>query len=155
PTQDASSGYTTSSAFDFDADGSVEIVYRDECWLRIYDGKTGKTLSAYAITSVTQIEGPAIADVDGDGRADIVVSSSMGAGVKCPETPEPVTGAPWTGYTKGIYVLTHPATCWAPARRVWNEHSYHVTNVNDDSSIPAKEKNAWAVPNGFRQQVAP
>jgi hypothetical protein len=35
-----------------------EVVYRDECWLRIYDGMTGRTLSDRTMTSATFIENP-------------------------------------------------------------------------------------------------
>ena len=79
-TRDASSGGTGSSVFDFNGDGTAEVVYRDECWLRVYNGKDGKTLFAANITSNTCLELPVIADVDNDGHADIVVTSdSYGA----------------------------------------------------------------------------
>jgi len=37
----ASSNVTGSSVFDFDANGAAEVVYADECFLRMYDGSTG------------------------------------------------------------------------------------------------------------------
>src|SRR5581483_2317748 len=66
PTKDRSSGGTASSVFDFNGDGRAEVVYRDECWLRVYDGVTGKAIFARAITSGTALELPVIADVDND-----------------------------------------------------------------------------------------
>ena len=73
--QDASSGRTGSSLFDFDGDGQAEAVYADECFTRVYDGKTGKILFSAKRSSSTSIEAPVIADVDGDGSAEILMGS--------------------------------------------------------------------------------
>ena len=40
--QDYSSNVTGSSVFDFEADGSSEVIYADECFVRVYNGKTGE-----------------------------------------------------------------------------------------------------------------
>ncbi len=73
--QDASSGTTGSSLFDFDGDGQAEAVYADECFTRIYDGKTGTVLFSSARSSETSIEGPVVADIDNDGSAEILMGS--------------------------------------------------------------------------------
>lgn len=73
--QDNSSGTTASSLFDFDGDGQAEAVYADECFTRVYDGKTGAILFSAKRSSVTSIEGPVIADIDNDGSAEIVMGS--------------------------------------------------------------------------------
>ena len=73
--QDASSGSTGSSLFDFDGDGQSEAVYADECFTRVYDGKTGRVLFSARRSSDTSIEAPVIADVDGDGSAEIIMGS--------------------------------------------------------------------------------
>ena len=36
-------GSTGSSVFDFSGDGEAEVVYRDECWLRVFSGRSGKS----------------------------------------------------------------------------------------------------------------
>lgn len=41
---------------------------------------------------------------------------------------------------------------WAPSRPVWNQHAYHVTNINDDSTIPATPSANWETWNTFRKQ---
>ena len=151
-TQDASSGGTGSSVFDFNGDGTAEVVYRDECWLRVYNGKDGRTLFAYNITSNTCLELPVIADVNSDGHADIIVTSdsfgACGAG-----RSDADTGTPWTGMTQGIFVLRDPMNRWMPSRPLWNQHSYHITNVNDDLSIPTSETANWLTYNNYRQNV--
>ena len=36
------------------------------------------------------------------------------------------------------------------ARRIWNQHAYHVTNVREDGTIPAHPKASWKFTNTFR-----
>ncbi|MBQ9395524.1 MAG: VCBS repeat-containing protein, partial [Proteobacteria bacterium] len=74
PTHDTS-GIAGASAFDFDGDNKIEIVYGDECYTRVYDGATGEVLFSSYRNSGTVIEYPIIADVDDDGSTEIVVPS--------------------------------------------------------------------------------
>ncbi len=73
--QDASSGVTGSSLFDFDGDGQTEAVYGDECFIRVYEGKTGKVLFSAKRSSGTSYEAPVVADIDGDGSSEIMMGS--------------------------------------------------------------------------------
>ncbi len=148
-TQDKSSGCTGSSVFDFNGDGKAEVVYRDECWLRVYDGTTGKVLFAHSISSGTKMELPVVADVDNDNHADIVVSSD--SYTKC--SAEKDLGLKHKGATKGIFVLQDPKNLWMPSRSIWNQHTYHITNVNDDVTVPAVEKHNWLTWNNYRQNT--
>lgn len=66
PSQDASSATTGSSIFDFEFDGQAEAVYADECFTRVYEGKTGEVLYSSYRTSCTWYENPIVADVDND-----------------------------------------------------------------------------------------
>ncbi|MFA5624140.1 MAG: VCBS repeat-containing protein [Bradymonadales bacterium] len=75
--QDVSSGATGSSLFDFDGDGQAEAVYADECFTRVYEGNTGKVLFSTKRSSTTSIEGPVVADIDGDGSAEILMGSDI------------------------------------------------------------------------------
>jgi hypothetical protein len=84
PIQDATSAQTASSAFDFDGDGKMELVFADECFLRIYDGSTGRVSYSMHRASGTWYEGPPVADVNHDGSADIVLNSN--GVVTCPST---------------------------------------------------------------------
>jgi hypothetical protein len=151
-THDMSSGGTGSSVFDFNGDGIAEVVYRDECFLRVYNGRDGNTVFAYPVSSNTCLELPVIADVDNDGHADIIVTSdNFGAcsGVSADDD----TGTRWTGNTQGIFVLRDPANRWLPSRPLWNQHSYHITNINDDLTVPTVEANNWLSWNNYRQNV--
>ena len=87
-TQDHSSNITGSSVFDFEADGKAEVVYADECFVRVYSGTDGDVLFSQYRSSCTWFENPVVADVDGNFRADLVVPSNLacaqgGAGIAC------------------------------------------------------------------------
>lgn len=75
PTQDISSSRTGSSVFDFQGDGPAEVLYNDECFFHIYDGTTGQELLSPVLpsSSRTAAEYPLVADVDGDGNAEMIV----------------------------------------------------------------------------------
>jgi hypothetical protein len=153
--KDVSSGGTASSVFDFNGDGRAEVIYRDECWLRVYNGPDGNTVFARPITSGTALELPLVADVDNDGHADIVVpSDSIQGNTYCSDqNPERDTGMPHTGVTQGVFVLKDPMNRWMPSRPLWNQHTYHITNINDDGTIPAHESPNWTTYNNYRQNV--
>jgi hypothetical protein len=82
PSQDKSSNVTGSSVFDFDGDGTAEVVYGDECFTRVYNGKTGDVEYSRFRRSCTWFENPVIADVDADYNAEILVPSNT----NCPNT---------------------------------------------------------------------
>lgn len=154
-TKDRSSGGTASSVFDFNGDGRAEVVYRDECWLRVYNGPDGKTVFARPITSGTALEMPIVADVDNDGHADLVVPSDsiQGDGYCSDQNPERDTGLAHRGATQGVFVLKDPLNRWMPSRPLWNQHTYHITNVSDDTTIPAKETPNISKYNNYRQNI--
>jgi len=155
---DFSSGSTGSSVFDFNGDGKPEVIYRDECWLRVYRGDTGKTAFARSMTSNTCLELPVIADVNSDGHADIVVVADYGmdaiGACLLVGRPELDTGTRWAGQTSGIYILSDPMNRWVGARPLWNQHSYHITNISDDLTVPSSELPSWRGENSYRQNHA-
>lgn len=118
------SGYTGVTMFDFNQDGLNELVYRDEDFLRIMEGSTGANITTYPIQNGTGMEYPVVADVDNDGEAEILVS-----------------GYTTTWSQQRLFCFESGGTPWAPARSVWNQPGYHVTNVNDDLTIPRYQQN--------------
>ena len=42
---------------------------------------------------------------------------------------------------------------WVQGRRIWNQHTYHITNVREDGTIPQFEKPHWLGLNTFRTQA--
>lgn len=128
------SGLATGTAFDFLGDGVADAIYADETKIYVYDGNTGKLELESPRTSGTLIEYPVVADVDNDGSAEIVVVSNfLGSG---------------SGAT--VTVLRDAQDRWIQARRIWNQHAYHVTNVREDGTIPKTMKKNWQLLNTFR-----
>jgi len=135
-TQDATSGVTGSSVFDFEGDGVAEIVYADETTLWVFSGPDGAVkLDSTEHASNTWLEYPVIADVDGDGQAEIVVGHNPYQGGK-------------TFY--GLTVFGDADSSWTGTRDLWNQHAYHITNVNEDGSIPREADTNWDAYNNFR-----
>jgi len=206
PSQDHSSAKTGSSVFDFNGDGQAEVVYGDECYVRIYDGLTGEVLFSQARFSSTWEENAIVADVDGDYAAEIVMSMSgqcnpsycpewdpLFAGLQCdvdedcPGGPcdeglcrcdsdddcgftygctDPLPATPGTGQVcrarhldcePGLRIYRDARDRWASSRKIWNQHAYFVTNVEEDGTIPSTGSalRNWEVDslNNFRQNV--
>lgn len=72
PTQDCTSAMTGSTIFDFEGDGQAEAVYADECFVRVYNGKTGDVLFSTYRNSATWFEQPIVADPDNSDRSKII-----------------------------------------------------------------------------------
>ncbi len=128
---------TSSAAFDFNGDGKAEVVLRDQCFLRLLGGDSGKTVAIRDLTSRTCMEEPAVADLNGDGHAEVIVTSSKLVGDECLGLQDVTSGRMWAGETQGLFVLADPR--WMDARPIWNQHSYHMTNINGNSSVPTQE----------------
>jgi hypothetical protein len=152
-TQDASSNTTGSSVFDFEGDGASEVVYADECYMRVYRGTDGMVLLQIPNTSATIHEYPVVADVDGDGNSEIViVANDRTASLR---TQCLAADTEWDGARRGLFVYGDARDQWMRTRRVWNQHTYHVTNVETSGVIPRVEVDNWTVPglNDYRQNV--
>ncbi len=161
-TKDYSSAATGSSVFDFEGDGRSEVVYNDEEFLRVYYGEGGtgdadgdgftdaEILIELPNPSGTLLEYPLVVDVDGDGRSEIVLAANNYA---------------FAGVT-GVRVFGDALDNWVGTRRIWNQHSYHVSNICDGvdavcpadahyGSVPETEIGNWQVDwlNNYRQNV--
>ncbi len=130
---------TTGSAFDFEGDGITEVVYRDENVLYVYDGATGAVKASIPCGSGTRTEFPTVADVDGDGSANIICN--------CDATNQGSTGK--------VRAYSSAGVSWIDTRKVMNQHAYSVCNINDDLTVPILPQNNAAVPelNRFISQV--
>ncbi len=127
-------GAAAGTAFDFLGDAGAEAMYADRTELFIYD-ELGAVVLQAARASETVHEYPVVADVDNDGSAEIVVVSNSGASA---------TEAP------AVRVFGEANSRWVQARRIWNQHAYHVTNVLEDATIPFPQRSVWLRLNTFR-----
>ncbi len=140
-TVDESSNMTGSSVFDFDGDGTAEVVYADEENLYVFDGPTGvDRLASTGFESGDHSNGtlqeyPSLADVDGDGSTEIILASSDYQGA-----------IEW----QGVRSIGSKTSTWMPSRPIWNQHAYSITNINDDGSVPATPTANWLTWNTFR-----
>ena len=159
--EDDSSRVTGSSVFDFDGDGRNEVIYNDEFFIRIYPGvepdceldpvgplcdgvmDDSEVLFVDANTSRTRTEYPVVADVDGDFKAELVFSTN--------------SDIDW-GIDRGIEIWGDALDNWVGTRPIWNQHSYHISNVEIDGTVPAVEESSWLFPpeepfNSYRRNV--
>jgi hypothetical protein len=158
-TQGARSG---AAVFDFDGDGKAEVVYADQCFMRVYDGTTGTVLFSVPRSSTTAYEYPVVADTDGDTFSELVTTSNDNdISLGCPATDLQNHNAT-VNFAKshGVTVWKEKDDRWAGSRPVWNQHAYFVANVNDDGTIPrmTAERSSWNTargggPNTYRQNV--
>jgi hypothetical protein len=140
---DDSSRATSSSVFDFNGDGAAEVLYNDECNFRVYDGATGSVLYSEVSRSRTHTENPVVADVDNDGNAEVVTVMNTEQTGRCDDDPADTTAGP-----NGVRVWGDPKDNWVSARRIWNQQSYHVTNVTEGGYVPLHAPESWRDYNG-------
>jgi hypothetical protein len=97
-TEDSSSEVTSSTVFDFNGDGASEVVYNDEEQFFVLEGRTGRVLFRNWNPSQTRTEQAIVADVDGNGQADIVFGANQCAdfaGDKIPAADARDRARPW------------------------------------------------------------
>lgn len=127
-TTDAS-GETGITAFDFNGDAVAELVYNDQTTIRLINGNLTNpvNLSSFDSGTITWMEHPIVADVDGDGQAEMIA----------------YTGPPNATSGQGRVNIFNPTpgNVWQPARKVWNQRGYRVVNINDDLTVPRQETN--------------
>jgi len=129
------SGHTGCTLFDFNGDGTSEIVYRDERFLYIINGNDGSIYNQQACVSRTNREYPIVADVDADGSTELCVT----CGYDDQDAIDNFCNLSYSRYSH-VRVFKSASDPWVPARRVWNQHGYFNVNVNDDLTIPIKQQ---------------
>ena len=77
---------------------------------------------------------PVIADVDGDDQAEIVVCHN--------------------GYGKALSVYGDANESWMTARPIWNQHAYHINNIEDNLTIPSNPRPSFEHSNTWHSAIA-
>ncbi len=132
------SGQAGGTAFDFIGGGKAQAIYADEFNVWVFDDM-GEPLMNTPHLSGTIIEYPVVADIDNDGSSEIlVVSNTLLHGGAVPFT---------------VQAVRDIEDRWVQGRRIWNQHTYHVTNVREDGTIPQVEPRHWERLNTFRTQA--
>jgi len=134
-------GYFSSpTVFDLNGDGHPNVMFNSDGFFRIFDGKLGTLLFEEKFGTSGIFQNVIVADVSGNGHAEIVVAGSDRIGTNASGD--------------GLRVYRAKNNDWVGARRIWNQPSYHVTNINDDGSIPQYEAPSWLLNNTYRCQAA-
>ncbi len=136
PISDPSS-ITCSSVFDFCGDGSADIIYRSEQKLQIIEGATGNISWQDDCASATHIENPLVLDVDNDGQTEIVIECGVGG----------------NQYIGRVIAYEAVGTPGIASRKVWNQHAYFNTNINEDLSVPQFQQNPHIVGDSLRMNT--
>ena len=125
------SGTTGSALFDFEGDGEVEVVYRDQDSLFMFRGSDGAVLASLPCMSGTITERPIVADVDSDGEAEICVPCAFPA---------------FNSRAASLVAVSPQVRPWLAARRVWNQANGFVVHQNDDLTIPRQQQDHTVFP---------
>lgn len=126
-----STSANNASVLDLDGDGIYEVAWNGrELGFTLFSGFDGSIVFNEPLAnSFTGTDYPLIADVDNDGQAEVVVAA-----------------------LQGLRVFGNGAV-WRDARPLWNQHGYHITNINDDLSLPFSEPDSWEAHNTYRTQT--
>ena len=148
--QDKSSASTGASAFDFDADGSAEVLTQDECFTRVLDGRTGAVRLELANSSGAIHEYPLALDLDLDDDTELLTVANFS---DAPLADQCAAANPGWQTRRGVFVYHTAAGPWPPTGHLWTMHTYHVTNVDGLGNVPASEQAHWEIPslNNFRR----
>jgi outer membrane protein assembly factor BamB len=130
------SAFTGSVAFDFDGDGSAEVVQTDTQNVHILSGIDGSVRFEGPRQSTTGKESATVADIDGDGHAELIVPFDD-----------------WNASRRGIDVYGDPS--WASAQPMWNQYDFTISNVNADGTVPSEAKRPWLEHNTYRAAGPP
>ncbi|MCB9330986.1 MAG: VCBS repeat-containing protein [Lewinellaceae bacterium] len=128
------SSVTCSSVYDFCGDGSADVIYRGQSFLQVIEGATGLVKWQDQCLSATHIENPLVLDVDGDGQTEIVIECGS-------------NGTQDQGTVVAYEAVGLPGIS---SRRVWNQHAYFNTNINEDLSVPRIQQNPHIVGDSLR-----
>ncbi|MDD9179001.1 MULTISPECIES: choice-of-anchor A family protein [Aliivibrio] len=136
---DSGSGKIGVSAFDFNGDGRDEVIYQDHNKVAILDSLTGKTLFETANSTGTLWEYPIVVDLEGDNNAELIFVAND-------------YSSNWSSH-KGVRAFESAGKPWKGATRIWNQHSYHQTNISQDGKVPLVEKPSWLLNNSYRSST--
>ena len=80
-------------------------------------------------------EYPTVVDVDGDNEPEIVVPNGGGHNNED---------------ARGVYIIGAEDRSWIGGPKVWNQHAYSHTNIENDLQIPSNPYPNWPLYNSFR-----
>ncbi len=122
---------------DLDNDGFMEIVgMSQKKAIVLIDARTGRVIVNLNINIDFASMSPVVADVDNDGHAEILVPS----------------GESIDAQYRGKLIILGDDTCWKNCRKIWNQISYYMTNI-DSELLPTTDLCPWLSHNTWRAQL--
>lgn len=131
----------SATSFNLDAYGAPETItvandrvsIRDSAWIELA-GLPHQVNPASLAT-------PVVVDADNDGAAEILLAGSA-------PSPDPQRHGQEVAT---LQLVQNADDRFAPTRRIWNQHAYYVTNINEDGHVPAVQEAHWlSDTNSFR-----
>ena len=121
---------------DIDGDGDIDILTTKTgkgmaCWMNNGDGTFKYKSQCYSGSIVYTVS---LADVDGDGHAEILLPSYRPGGVR---------------------LIQDRNDTWKSTRKIWNQFAYGIDNITEAGSVPAYPEFGWLAHNSFRQNAYP
>ncbi len=123
-------GSSLPTAYDFDGDGSFEVLVNTAHELVILSGKDGSPVWRIGAEYGIELNGPVVADVDNDGGAEIVRTL-------------------WPSYyfgselRSGIVVIGDANDEWSNARRIWSGVRNDGINLSEAGRVSASFAPGW------------
>ncbi|MBQ4834136.1 choice-of-anchor A family protein [Pseudoalteromonas sp. MMG010] len=139
---DHNSGKIGLSAFDFNGDGIDEVIIQSNTEVRILDAADGTVLATVANSSNTLWESPIVADLEGDNNAELIVVANDFNTLLTP-----------INHGVRAYESASQFQKWMNATRVWNQASYHQTNIEQSGKLPQVELKSWLHNNSYRSST--
>ena len=138
---DEFSGKIGVNAYDFNGDGIDEVIVQDHYKVRVLNSINGEILSSIPNSSATLWEYPIVVDLEGDNNAELItVSNNYKSSYNINN-----------GVT--VYGTADNSKPWKNATRIWNQHSFHQTNINQDGTVPTVELPSWLNNNTYRSST--
>ncbi|MFP3351021.1 choice-of-anchor A family protein [Pseudoalteromonas sp. SIMBA_153] len=129
------------TAFDFNGDGIDEVIVQERLIIKVLNGLDGELLASVANSTLALWEYPLVVDLAGDNDAELIVTSNNS------KADYSINN----GVT--VYGSVEGSLPWKNATRIWNQHSFHQTNIGQDGKVPTYELPSWLNNNTYRSST--
>ena len=168
------SGWASATVNDFDGDGQMEWAKKTLRGVIVMEGDQPEMLwQTEQFVTYAANSGISSFDLDGDGRAEVLVADAEEFHIRDGVTGESLTSLPRTSFGATDYpvvadidndgvaeillassqfgpaltALENPGANWVGTRRIWNQYAYSVTNVDELGRVPSEPVDSWNATN--------